>query len=159
MSAPETDDAQVRFYLVTGTTLPRLRELAGAAPVLPGERQRVEEIRSCLRDSPVRYEGKSEHLATLMAYLDEEELLVETEADTRMNLELHLGGRVTIYATNAEQRARAAPDMVDPAALQRYWEEQQFQSTDAGKDIHAGLDALHTSLVAAGDDHLVVVHW
>lgn len=159
MSSGANDDPQVKFYLVAEAAFPKLRELAAAAPVLPGEQDRVEAIRSCLREAPKRYEGQGEHLATLMAYVDEEGLLIETEGDARSNLELHLSGRFTIYATNAEQRARAAPDRTDPAALQRYWEEQQLQRTDAGDDIHAALGTLHANLEAAGDNDLLVVHW
>ena len=159
MSSVANDDPQVNFYLVAKAALPKLRELAAAAPVLPGEQARVEAMRSYLRRAPKQYDGNGDHLATLMAYLDDTGLLIETEGDARSNLELHLNGRVTIYATNAEQRARAAPDRIDPAALQRYWEEEQFQRTAAGDDIHAALDTLHANLEAAGDNAVLLVHW
>jgi plasmid stabilization system protein ParE len=159
MSAREKQRPESRFYLVSQPALPKLRELAAVAPVLPGERERVEEIWLHLRDAPVQSGASGEHLATLMAFLGDHELLTEVEDEMRVNLELHVHGRVTIYAANAEQRARAAPSEIDVSTLQQYWEDEQLQTTDAGAEIHAALRALHANLVAAGDESVLLVHW
>jgi hypothetical protein len=119
----------------------------------------AEKIRGSLRRAATQYVGNSAYLVTVMAYLDDNDLLEGADVAARENLELHLGGRFTFYRSNAPQRARVAPASITPDALQAYWQSEQHQSTDAGDQIHSALRRLHEGLTTVGDDAFLVIHW
>lgn len=119
----------------------------------------AEKIRGSLRRAATQYVGNSAYLVTVMAYLDDNDLLEGADVAARENLELHLGGRLPSIGPTPRQRARIAPANITPGALQAYWQSEQHQSTDAGDQIHSALRRLHEGLTTVGDDAFLVIHW